>query len=143
MEYKKALKKAGGTSKAPVSHGVGRRKSAVARVWLRRGTGAIQVNGLDFVNYFDTDVARIAAHLPFKIYAHSGNYDVTANVKGGGLRAQADAVKLGIARAINDIDESVHALLRQEGLLTVDDRVKERKKYGQKAARRRFQFVKR
>ncbi len=131
------------SAKAPLSHGVGRRKSAVARVWLRRGKGGLQVNEKNYAHYFDTEITRKAATLPFAVYAHASKYDVEANVSGGGLSAQADAVKLGIARALLEINPEIRPLLRQHGLLTVDARVKERKKYGQKAARRKFQFVKR
>lgn len=129
---------------APLAHGVGRRKSAVARVWLKRGKGAVKINEKEYKEYFDTDIARMSAILPFKVYPQAATlYDVEANVSGGGLGAQADAVKLGIARALLSTNEELRSLLRQYGLLTVDSRVKERKKYGQKAARRKFQFVKR
>ncbi len=128
---------------APLSHGVGRRKAAVARVWLRRGKGTLIVNEKEHVRYFDTELSRAAAALPFDIYPEASRYDVEANVRGGGLPAQADAVKLGFARALVEINPEIRPLLRQHGLLTVDSRVKERKKYGQKAARRKFQFVKR
>ncbi len=142
---KKEAKK---TEKAPVAaslaHGVGRRKSAVARVWLKRGKGAVTINDKDYANYFDTDITRTAAVLPLKVYPQAATlYDIQANVSGGGLSAQADAVKLGIARALLEINEDIRSLLRQHDLLTVDSRIKERKKYGQKAARRKFQFVKR
>lgn len=129
---------------SPLSHGVGRRKSAVARVWLRRGNGKITINEKDYKEYFDTDITRMNASMPFLVYpAAAKNYSVTANVSGSGLCAQADAVKLGIARALLEANEELRPLLRQHNLLTVDSRVKERKKYGQKAARRKFQFVKR
>jgi small subunit ribosomal protein S9 len=128
---------------APLGHGVGRRKSAVARVWLRRGKGSLVVNDKEHVHYFDTELSRAAAILPFHIYPQAARYDAVANVLGGGLPAQADAVKLGIARALVEINPEIRPLLREHGLLTVDSRVKERKKYGQKAARRKFQFVKR
>ena len=128
---------------APLAHGVGRRKTAVARVWLRRGKGGLVVNEKDYVSYFDTETARKSASLPFAVYKDTSKYDVQANVLGGGMSAQADAVKLGIARALLEINPDLRPLLRQFGLLTVDPRVKERKKYGQKAARRKFQFVKR
>lgn len=127
----------------PLAHAVGRRKSAVARVWLRRGKGQVIVNEKDYKNYFDTDVARIAAYRPFVVYQQASMYDVEVNVQGGGLRAQADAVKLGIARALLETNDTLKPLLRENDLLTVDSRLKERKKYGQKAARRKFQFVKR
>jgi small subunit ribosomal protein S9 len=128
----------------PLAHGVGRRKSAVARVWLKRGKGALTINERDYAQYFDTDLARAAASVPFEVYPQAAAlYDVVANVQGGGLSAQADAVKLGIARALVEINAELRPLLRQHGLLSVDSRLKERKKYGQKAARRKFQFVKR
>jgi small subunit ribosomal protein S9 len=128
----------------PVSHGVGRRKSAVARVWLRRGTGKMEVNGRDYKTYFDTEMAQLDAAKPFRVVpAVTGNYDYAANVRGGGLPAQADAISLAIARALVELDESIKSILRKNGLMTSDSRLKERKKYGQKAARRKFQFVKR
>lgn len=130
-------------SKAPVSHGVGRRKAAVARVYLRRGKGNILVNGKPSSEYFPTEISRKAVATPGMIYPYLAQYDVEVNVLGGGLHGQADAVKLGIARAIVNMDEKARERLREEGLLTVDARLKERKKYGQKAARRKFQFVKR
>jgi small subunit ribosomal protein S9 len=130
-------------SNTPLAHGVGRRKSSVARVWLKRGKGSLLVNNKDYNNYFDTEVTRIAASLPFSAYPQASYYDVIVNVRGGGLSAQADAVKLGIARALVEINPDIRPILRQHGLLSVDSRLKERKKYGQKAARRKFQFVKR
>jgi small subunit ribosomal protein S9 len=135
--------KVAGNSKVPVAHGVGRRKSAVARVWLRRGSGLIEVNDQPVAEYFDTEIDAKNAQMPFRVVPISSHYDVQVNVQGGGKTAQADAVKLAIARGFVSMDESVRPLLRKHDLLTVDDRVKERKKYGRKAARRRFQFVKR
>lgn len=141
---KNIAKKSESKANNPLAHGVGRRKSAVARVWLRRGNGSILINDRNYTDYFDTEVACISASLPFKIYPDAAKkYDVHANVEGGGLMAQADAVKLGIARALIVANEELRPLLKKHGLLTVDSRIKERKKYGQKAARRRFQFVKR
>lgn len=132
------------SSKAPLGHGVGRRKSAVARVWLKRGKGSIIVNEKEHVRYFDTELSRRAAAMPFHVYPQGASrYDAHVNVAGGGLPSQADAVKLGIARALLEINPEIRVLLRDHGLLTVDARLKERKKYGQKAARRKFQFVKR
>ena len=127
----------------PLSHGVGRRKSAVARVWLQRGKGNITINGRELGHYFDTEINRLTVAIPLKIYPNSSSFDINANVQGGGVCAQADAVKLGISRAILKINEDARPLLKEHGLLTVDSRLKERKKYGQKAARRKFQFVKR
>lgn len=130
-------------SKAPVAHGVGRRKAAVARVWLRRGNGAIVVNGRPYAEYFSTEVGRKAVVEPASVYAALSQYDVEVNVVGGGINGQAGAVRLGISRAVGSIDERARQVLRSENMMTVDARVKERKKYGQKAARRKFQFVKR
>lgn len=127
----------------PIARGLGRRKCAIARVWLRRGSGALTINGIDYKKYFETDINRAEASSPFRIVPVSANYDIEANVNGGGLCAQAGAVKVGIARALVSMDEAVRSVLRQHGMLTMDSRRKERKKYGQKAARRKFQFVKR
>ncbi len=129
--------------KSVASHGVGRRKASVARVWLRRGAGKLIVNGKDHASYFDTDITRSNAVIPFTIVPRATIFDAEVNVIGGGLCAQADAVKLALSRAFLAADSELKPLLRQHGLLTVDSRVKERKKYGQKAARRKFQFVKR
>lgn len=124
-------------------HGVGRRKSAIARVWLTRGTGALLINERAYDQYFDTLESKLSVTAPFRVVSYAKQYDVHVNVHGGGQPAQADAVKLGLSRALLAGDESLRPLLRKAGLLTVDSRVKERKKYGRKAARRRFQFVKR
>ncbi|MDR3646084.1 MAG: 30S ribosomal protein S9 [Candidatus Babeliales bacterium] len=131
------------SSSVPASHGVGRRKSSVARVWLRKGTGKMIINGRNFSEYFDTDIARAEATTPFKVSQEAMKFDVEVNVGGGGKQSQAGAIKLGFARALVSIFESLRPVLRDFDLLTVDSRVKERKKYGQKAARRKFQFVKR
>ncbi len=128
-----------------LAHGVGRRKRSVARVWFSRGKGAIRVNGKDIANYFDTPVDVKNAESPFRVIPTqvSTNYNIKVNVAGGGKTAQSDAVKLAIARAFLQIDEAFKPALRDQKLLTVDARNKERKKPGQKAARRKFQFVKR
>jgi len=129
---------------APIAHGVGRRKSSVARVWVTRGKGAVAVNGKEVDAYFAVDVARTAAVSPLVLMpAIAKQYDIDVNICGGGVCSQANAMKLGIARALVDLHDDARSLLRSEDLLTVDSRVKERKKYGQKAARRKFQFVKR
>jgi small subunit ribosomal protein S9 len=140
---KASPKKDSVAKKAPLAHAVGRRKSSVARVWLRPGQGDITVNGRPHTDYFKFEEACLAATKPFSVVSKKSGYDVSANVDGGGTRAQADAVKLAISRAMVSIDESIRLILREHGLLTVDSRIKERKKYGQKAARRKFQFVKR
>lgn len=123
--------------------GVGRRKSAVARVWLTRGHGVLVINGRDYESYFDTPKTRLSVTEPLRAVSDASRYDANVNVQGGGLPAQADAVKLGFARALLTINSDLRPALRRAGLLTVDSRVKERKKYGRRAARRRFQFVKR
>jgi small subunit ribosomal protein S9 len=130
-------------TKSVQAHGVGRRKKAVARIWLTQGSGKVVVNGKLSREYFDTEIARQTAIMPFKISSIGMAYDVKANVSGGGLSGQADAVSLGIARALVDMNAELKPILRKDGFLTVDARSKERKKYGQKAARRKFQFVKR
>ena len=131
------------SANSPVAHGVGRRKTAVARIWLRRGAGQITVNGQDYINYFDTKVAADVASTPFRVCPVGASFDVEANVCGGGKVAQANAVKLGIARAFVEFDANAKPTLKKHGLMTVDARKKERKKYGQKGARAKFQFVKR
>lgn len=130
-------------SVAPLAHGVGRRKSSVARAWLRRGNGTILVNNRDYKEYFETDTARIEAETPFKVVPQSDKYDVNINVQGGGTHSQAGAACLAISRAFLQQNEELRIVLRSHGLLTVDSRVKERKKPGQKGARAKFQFVKR
>lgn len=127
----------------PVGHAVGRRKCASARVWVRRGSGKIIVNGLDHTKYFDTDFMRNTAYFPCTVVPVGTSYDYQINVNGGGKTGQAQAVRLSIARALVVLDEAHRALLRKYKLLTVDDRRTERKKYGQRGARRKFQFVKR
>jgi small subunit ribosomal protein S9 len=128
---------------ANTNHGVGRRKSAVARVWLKPGKGAITVNGLEHSTYFDTDMTRDRISTALNVTNHQKSFDIKVNVLGGGRTGQADAIKLGIARALLTVDEKLRPLLKKHGLLTVDARVKERKKPGQKGARAKFQFVKR
>jgi small subunit ribosomal protein S9 len=131
------------SSSQPLSHGVGRRKSAVARVWLYRGNGKININGKEFNSYFDTEFSRLDVSKPFRAYPAASHYNVVANVEGGGLNAQADAISLATARALIIMNPEARSVMRKNNLLTCDSRVKERKKYGQKAARRKFQFVKR
>ena len=139
----KAVKPKSSGANEPLAHGVGRRKASVARVWLRRGKGNVTVNKLSYDRYFDTEVSRQRVRTPFVVYPNTSHYDILVNVVGGGKKAQADAIKLGISRALVQINPEIRPLLRQHGLLTVDSRVVERKKYGQPGARRKFQFVKR
>ncbi|KKP23879.1 MAG: 30S ribosomal protein S9 [candidate division TM6 bacterium GW2011_GWF2_28_16] len=124
-------------------HGVGRRKSSVARVWLKHGKGEIVVNGKSYDAYFDTQVTKDKIVLPSKVIGKASAFNIDVNVIGGGKKGQADAIKLAISRALLSLDPELRPVLREHNLLTVDSRLKERKKYGQKAARRKFQFVKR
>jgi len=124
-------------------YGTGRRKSAIARVFLRPGTGEWKVNGKKFEEHFVTEQQRVAAKRTLVVADLSASFDVLANVSGGGVAAQADAVKMGVARALIEFNPELRKTLKTEGLLTRDARVKERKKYGQKGARKRFQFSKR
>ena len=124
-------------------YGTGRRKSAIARVFLRPGNGKFTVNGKDHGVYFVTEQQRIAAKRPLALVEMLGNFDVLTTVRGGGVTAQADAVKMGISRALLEFNVELRKTLKTEGLLTRDARIKERKKYGQKGARARFQFSKR
>ena len=127
----------------PLSGATGRRKKAVARVWARRGNGKIVVNGKNYEQYFDTPAMRLGVARPLVVCEAAKNYDFQVNVFGGGKHGQSDAIKLGIARVLVALDSNLRSVLRQERLLTVDSRTKERKKYGQRGARRKFQFVKR
>ncbi len=142
---KPEVKKVKGASQAPVRviGSVGRRKTAVARVWLRRGAGGVAINSLRCADYFTTDESRTNAVQSLVVCDALSQYDVIANVHGGGKFAQSDAVRLGIARALVEENEAFRLVLREHGFLTVDARNKERKKPGQKGARRKFQFVKR
>ena len=124
-------------------YGTGRRKSAIARVFLRPGTGAFKVNGKGYEEYFVTEQQRVAAKRSLVLTELLGTFDVVTTVKGGGVSAQADAVKMGSARALVIFNPELRKLLKSESLLTRDARQKERKKYGQKGARARFQFSKR
>ncbi len=124
-------------------YGTGRRKSAVARVYLRPGSGDFRVNGLPFENYFVTESQRSSARQPLRSTETASAFNIVANVSGGGVSGQADAVKLGIARALMQFNAELRAKLKAEGLISRDSRIKERKKYGQKGARKRFQYSKR
>jgi len=124
-------------------YGTGRRKSAVARVYLRPGSGEFKVNGRPFEQYFVTASQRSSARQPLLSSETSGSFNVVANVSGGGVSGQADALKLGVARALMQFDAELRKKLKAAGLITRDSRHKERKKYGQKGARKRFQYSKR
>lgn len=123
--------------------GTGRRKTAVARVRIAPGEGVFQINKKDWKEYFTTPATRLAARQPLELTGTDNSYDVFVNVKGGGPQGQADAVRHGLARALARSQENFEPALRDAGFLTRDARVKERKKYGQRGARARFQFSKR
>ena len=125
------------------AYATGRRKDAVARVWLKPGTGKIEVNGRDQSIYFARPTLRLVINQPFGITDRVGQYDVVATVKGGGLSGQAGAVKHGIAQALSRYEPALRTAVKREGFLTRDSRVVERKKYGRAKARRSFQFSKR
>ena len=124
-------------------HTIGRRKASVARIYMSEGKGNITVNGKDFKEYFPVDTMQFKLEQPFKISDLSGKFDVKVNVDGGGTTGQAEAIRLAISRALCDLDVENRAALKAEGLLTRDARVVERKKPGQKKARKKFQWVKR
>ena len=123
--------------------GTGRRKTAIARVRLASGNGKITVNGRAFENYFPLETLRSTAAQPLTLTGNTEKFDVRINVTGGGPNGQAGAVRHGIARALLQFDAALRGALKAEGLLTRDSRMKERKKYGQPGARKRFQFSKR
>lgn len=126
-----------------VLHAVGRRKSSIARVFLKEGNGKISVNGKGLREYLKRDSLALLVKQPLEATNTAAKYDVKANVRGGGLSGQAGALQLGIARAILILDESYKKALKAGGFLTRDPREKERKKYGQPGARKKFQFSKR
>jgi len=124
-------------------YGTGRRKASVARVWLKPGEGKMVVNKRPLSEYFSRAAHQTAIVQPLKTVGMEGKFDLRANVAGGGMTGQAGAVRLGVARALLASESSLRPTLRKAGLLTRDPRAKERKKYGQKGARARFQFSKR
>ena len=130
-------------AKAPQNLGTGRRKSASARVRLTAGAGKILINGRPFENYFPMESLRVVASQPLTVTGTAEKYDAQITVTGGGPTGQAGAVRHGLARALLTVDANLRAVLKAEGLLTRDSRMKERKKYGQPGARKRFQYSKR
>ncbi|HPF96282.1 MAG: 30S ribosomal protein S9 [Flavobacteriaceae bacterium] len=126
-----------------VIHKIGRRKTAVARVYVAKGKGNITVNKKDIASYFTTATLQYKVKQPLAMTNNDGNFDITINVYGGGITGQAEAVRLAIARAMCDVDAENRSILKPEGLLTRDPRMVERKKFGQKKARKKFQFSKR
>ena len=130
-------------TKTPEFLGTGRRKTSVARVRIASGTGKIVVNGRPFETYFPVDTLRATVSQPLEVTGTTEKLDVKANVTGGGPNGQAGAVRHGIARALLQFDANLRGSLKSEGLLTRDPRMRERKKYGQPGARKRFQYSKR
>lgn len=125
------------------SYATGKRKDAVARVWVKPGSGRVSVNGKDMAEYFARPVLQMILRQPFDVAGVAGQYDVVATVAGGGLSGQAGAVKHGISKALQLHEPSLRGALKAAGFLTRDSRVVERKKYGRAKARRSFQFSKR
>ncbi len=125
------------------SYGTGRRKSSIARVWLVPGKGSIKINKRTLDTYFGRESLSIVVEKPLELVNKKNELDVFAKVEGGGITGQAGAIQHGIARALLQYDPTLRLILKKEGLLTRDARMKERKKYGQKGARARFQFSKR
>ena len=126
-----------------VIHKIGRRKTAVARVYLSNGKGKITVNNKDFKSYFTTATLQYKVNQPLALTDNEGNFDIKINVFGGGVTGQAEAVRLALSRAMCELNEENRTILKPEGLLTRDPRMVERKKFGQKKARKKFQFSKR
>ncbi|WP_228852662.1 30S ribosomal protein S9 [Aegicerativicinus sediminis] len=126
-----------------VIHKIGRRKTAVARVYVAPGKGSITVNKRDLKEYFPTPTLQYKVNQPLTMTENEGNFDITVNVFGGGATGQAEAVRLALSRAMCELDAENRGILKPEGLLTRDPRMVERKKFGQKKARKKFQFSKR
>jgi small subunit ribosomal protein S9 len=125
------------------AYSTGKRKNAIARVWVKPGPGRITINGRDSETYFARPVLRMLINQPFAVAAREGQYDVTCTVTGGGLSGQAGAVRHGISRALTAFEPALRPVLKKGGFLTRDSRVVERKKFGRRKARRSFQFSKR
>ena len=126
-----------------VIHKIGRRKTAVARVYLADGKGKITINKKDIAAYFPTATLQYKVNQPLAMTNNDGNFDITVNVFGGGITGQAEAIRLALSRAMCELDAENRLILKPEGLLTRDPRMVERKKFGQKKARKKFQFSKR
>ncbi|OPY17638.1 30S ribosomal protein S9 [Syntrophus aciditrophicus] len=124
-------------------YATGRRKSAVARVYMKEGNGVLTVNKRDFDDYFPRESLKMLIRQPFEVVGKQNHFDCYVNVSGGGISGQAGAVKHAIARALQEYDAELRSVMKKEGFLTRDPRAKERKKYGQPGARKRFQFSKR
>jgi len=125
------------------THAIGRRKTSVARVYVKPGKGEITINKRELSNYFSTGTLQYKVRQPLSLTGNLNNFDVTVNVEGGGITGQAEAIRLGLSRALCEINPELRITLKPEGLMTRDPRMVERKKFGQKKARKRFQFSKR
>ena len=126
-----------------VIHKIGRRKTSVARIYLSKGKDKMIINGKDYKDYFPTTSLQYKIIQPFKLTDNIGKFDLSVNVHGGGITGQVEAIRLAISRALCEISDENRPLLKKEGLLTRDPRMVERKKFGQKKARKKFQFSKR
>ena len=122
---------------------VGRRKTSVARLYMKPGKGAFTVNGSDLKEFFPSEILQTIIQQPINAVEYKEDYDIKVNVQGGGFKGQAEAIRLALSRALCEVDEEFRPLLKREGFLTRDPRMVERKKYGRRKARRRFQFSKR
>ena len=125
------------------THAIGRRKTSVARVYVKPGKGEIMINKRELSNYFSTCTLQYKVRQPLSLTDNLNNFDITVNVEGGGITGQAEAIRLGLSRALCEINPELRITLKPEGLMTRDPRMVERKKFGQKKARKRFQFSKR
>lgn len=126
-----------------ITNTTGRRKTSIARVYVQPGKGVIKINSKELAAYFVSDIHQTTVKQPLTILKLDGSYDITVNVEGGGIKGQAEAVRLGISRALVEINNENKPALRKEGLMTRDSRMVERKKPGRRKARRKFQFSKR
>ena len=126
-----------------IKYATGKRKTSIAKVWLSKGSGKIMVNGKDFKDYFPTTSLQYKIIQPFKLTDNLGKFDLSVNVYGGGITGQVEAIRLAISRALSEMSDENKSALKKEGLLTRDPRMVERKKFGQKKARKKFQFSKR
>jgi small subunit ribosomal protein S9 len=122
---------------------IGRRKTAVARLYLSAGNGTVSINGRTLEDYFPSEIHKIIIKQPFVVIEADGKYDIKVNVSGGGFKGQAEAIRLAVSRALCELDVENRPPLKKEGFLTRDPRMVERKKYGRRKARRKFQFSKR
>ena len=126
-----------------IIHKIGRRKTSVARIYLSKGKDKMTVNGKDYKDYFPTTSLQYKILQPFKLTNNVGKFDLSVNVYGGGITGQVEAIRLAISRALSEMSDENKSALKKEGLLTRDPRMVERKKFGQKKARKKFQFSKR